>query len=122
MRNVLAPALLLLVSSSAAVAADTPDAPWAEVTSPHFTVITDSNEKQARRIAAQFERMRAVFHVLMPSVTDDAGAPIVVLALKDKKSFRSVEPADYLGKNQLDLAGLFLRVPNRNFVLFFFYD
>lgn len=120
MRNVFAAALLLLFSSAAFAAADNPDAPnapWVQVISPHFTVITNSNEKQGRRIATQFERMRAVFHVLMPSVTDDAGAPIVVLALKDKKSFRSIEPAAYLGKDQLNLAGLFLRVPNRNYVL-----
>ena len=119
MRNVFAAAFLLLLCSAtfAAQSPDASNAPWVQITSPHFTVITNSNEKQGRRIAAQFERMRAVFHILMPSVTDDAGAPIVVLALRDKKSFRSIEPAAYLGKDQLNLAGLFLRVPNRNYVL-----
>ena len=83
----------------------------------HFTVLTNSSEKDARHVASQFERMRAVFHVLMPAASDDPAAPIVVLALKDKKSFRTLEPAAYLAKDQLDLAGLFVRAQDRNYVL-----
>lgn len=119
MRNALAAVLLLLLFSAAALADDpnAPNARWTRITTPHFTVITDSSEKDGRRVASQLERMRAVFHVLMPTVGDDAGSPITVLALKNKKSFRTVEPAAYLGKDQLNLAGLFLRTPNRNFIL-----
>ena len=115
MRNAFALLLALLLCSPAF--ADDPNAPWTRVTSPHFTVVTNAGEKQGRRVASQFERMRSVFHVLMPNVSDDVGAPIVVLALKDKKSFRAIEPAAYLGKDQLDLAGLFLRTSNRNYIL-----
>ena len=120
MRNAFAAVLLLLFVSAATTLADVSEAQnarWMRVSSPHFTVITDAGEKDGLRIASQFERMRAVFHVLMPSAGDDTGSPITVLALKDRKSFRSVEPAAYLGKNQVDLAGLFLRTPNRNFIL-----
>jgi tetratricopeptide (TPR) repeat protein len=88
-----------------------------EVQSPHFLVLTDSNEKQARRIAGQFEQMRSVFHTLMPTATADTGSPIVVLALKDKKGFQSLEPEAYLAKNQLNLAGLFLHAPDKNYIL-----
>lgn len=90
---------------------------WIEVRSPHFTVLTNSNEKDGRKTAAQFERMRAVFHVIIPTASDDAGTPIVVLALKDKKSFRTLEPEAYLAKNQLDLAGLFLNAQDKDYVL-----
>jgi tetratricopeptide (TPR) repeat protein len=90
---------------------------WLEVQSPHFVVLTDSNEKQARRIAGQLEQMRSVFHTLLPGATDDKGSPIVVLALKDRKGFQSLEPAAYLAKGQLDLAGLFLRAPDKNYIL-----
>src|ERR1700738_706570 len=86
---------------------------WLEVRSPHFTVLTDSNERQARRIAAQFEQMRSVFHKLLPNATADAGSPIIVLALKDKKGFQALEPAPYLAKGQLDLSGLFLSAPDK---------
>ena len=61
--------------------------------------------------------MRTVFHILMPSASDDAAAPITVVALKDRTSFRTLEPEAYLGKGMLDLAGLFLRAPDKNYVL-----
>jgi tetratricopeptide (TPR) repeat protein len=97
--------------------ASEPTEHWLEVQSPHFVVLTDSNDKQARRIAGQFEQMRSVFHMLMPNATADTGSPIVVLALKDRKGFQSLEPAAYLAKGQLDLAGFFLRVPDKNYIL-----
>jgi hypothetical protein len=40
-----------------------------------------------------------------------------VLAVKDKKDFQSLEPEAYLAKGQLELAGLFLRAPDKNCVL-----
>jgi tetratricopeptide (TPR) repeat protein len=90
---------------------------WVEVRSPHFTIVSNSNEKQARRVADQFERMRSVFHALFPKVRIDGGNPIIVLAIKDEKDFRELEPAAYLAKGQLKLAGLFLRGPEKNYVL-----
>ena len=90
---------------------------WLEVRTEHFVVITNSSERDARKVAVQFERMRAVFRVLMPSARDDAASPVVVLALKDRKSFQALEPAAYMAKNQLELAGLFLRTQDRNYVL-----
>jgi tetratricopeptide (TPR) repeat protein len=109
-------ALFLFCITITALASDSNEH-WLEVQSPHFVVLTDTNEKQARRIAGQFEHMRAVFHLLMPSAADDAGAPIIVVALKDKKGFQSLEPAAYLAKNQLDLAGLFVHGPDKNYIL-----
>ncbi len=109
-------ALFLLCISFTALASDSNEH-WLEVQSPHFVVLTDTNEKQARRIAGQFEHMRAVFHLIMPHASDDAGAPIIVVALKDKKGFQSLEPAAYLAKNQLDLAGLFVSSPDKNYIL-----
>ncbi len=90
---------------------------WSEVRSQHFVVLTDSNEKQARRVASQLERMRAVFHVLLPTASDTAGSPVIVLALKDKKAFQALEPEAYLAKGQLELAGLFMRAPDKNYIL-----
>ena len=110
------PALFLLCIACTALASDSNEH-WLEVQSPHFVVLTDTNEKQARRIAGQFEHMRAVFRLIMPRAADDAGVPIVVLALKDKKGFQSLEPAAYLAKNQLDLAGFFVSGPDKNYIL-----
>ena len=90
---------------------------WPEIRSPHFTVITNSNEKQARRVADQFERMRSVFHTLFPKIQIDNLGSITVLAIKDEKDFRELEPAAYLAKGQLKLGGLFLRGADKNYVL-----
>jgi hypothetical protein len=90
---------------------------WLEVGSQHFIVITNGNEKQGRHIADQFERMRADFHVAFPKMQVDPGSPIVVIALKNEKDFRALEPEAYLGKGQLQLAGLFLRAPDKNYIL-----
>lgn len=90
---------------------------WIQVSSPHFTVITNGSEKQGRHVADQFERMRFVFHKLFPKLNADSGAPIVVLAIKDEKDFRALEPEAYLAKGSLKLGGLFLRSADKNYVL-----
>jgi len=109
--------LLLTLFSTAPLPARDKVENWVEVRSPHFVVATNSNEKQARRVADQFERMRSVFHVLFPKLQLDPGAPIVILAIKDEKTFRALEPEAYLAKGQLKLGGLFLRAADKNYVL-----
>ena len=114
--NKLFTALFLCCITFIASASDSGDH-WFEVQSPNFVVLTDSNEKQARHLAAQFELMRSVFHILIPNATDNPASPIVVLALKDRKGFQALEPESYLAKGQLDLAGFFMRTPDKNYIL-----
>jgi hypothetical protein len=109
-------ALAVLLTAPLATARDKPEN-WIQVTSPHFIVATNANEKQGRRIADQFERMRSVFHAAFPKLEVDPGVPIVVLALKDEKDFRALEPEAYLAKGSLKLGGLFLHGPDKNYVL-----
>lgn len=90
---------------------------WLEVRSPHFTVLTNGSDKQARRVAQQLEQIRAVFHMAFPRVRVDTGVPIVVFAAKDEKTFRSLEPEAFTKKGQLQRAGMFTRGPEKNFVL-----
>ena len=108
-------AYLVILVSIAASAREKQDT-WLQVTSPHFTVYSNASEKDARQTADQLERMRLVFHTAFPKLTEN-GVPIVVLALKDGQSFRALEPEEYLAKGQLELAGLFLRAPDKNYVL-----
>lgn len=115
MRKHVAVLLFFFVLSASAIASR-PDR-WVEARSPHFIVISNSSEKDATKTVLQFERMRAVFQKLLPSARDDTGVPITVLALKDKKSFQTLEPTAYLGKGKLDLAGYFMRLPDQNYIL-----
>ena len=107
---------LLLLAGALATARDKPEN-WLEIRSQHFTVLANSNEKTARRIADQFERMRSVFHVAFPHLSLDNGSPVIVLAIKDEGDFRALEPPAYLAKGQLKLGGVFLRAPEKNYVL-----
>ena len=109
-------ALAVLVTTTYAPARDKAEN-WIQVQSPHFLVATNANEKQGRRIADQFERMRSVFHAAFPKLEVDPGAPIIVLAIKDEKDFKALEPQEYLAKGSLKLGGLFLRGPDKNYVL-----
>ena len=114
MRSRLAAAALLL---SAATSLAAPNAPhWVELRSPHFLVVTDSTEKDARRIAGQFERTRAVFHALFPAITEDTGQT-TILAFKDKKGLQALEPANYVAKGQSEPAGIFLHSTDTNFIV-----
>ena len=107
---------LLLLAGALATARDKAEN-WLGVRSQHFTVLANSNEKTARRIADQFERMRSVFHVAFPHLSLDNGSPVIVLAIKDEGDFRALEPPAYLAKGQLKLGGVFLRAPEKNYVL-----
>lgn len=80
-------------------------------------VLTDAGEKQARRVASQFERMHMVFHALLPGDGDDSSPPIVVVAVRDRKGMQALEPVAYLGKDQVDLSGFFVRAPDKNYIL-----
>ncbi len=113
MQRHLSALFLIFAAVSASVAPTT----WTEVRSPHFIVLTNSGERDGRHVAGQFERMRSVFHKLLPGADSDNDPPITVLALKDRKSLQSIEPESYLAKGSLDLAGMFLRTPDKNYIL-----
>jgi tetratricopeptide (TPR) repeat protein len=110
-------AILMAFAFSATTKLSASSEAWLQLRSPHFTVVTDANEKQARHIAGQFERMRWVFQTLFPKGNVDPAAPIVVIAVKDKKEFQELEPEAYLAKGQIDLTGLFLHGPDKNYIL-----
>ncbi len=109
--------LVMVVGLTCAAPAREKTENWIQIMSPHFVVATNSNEKQARKIADQFERMRSLFHALIPKMQIDPSSPIVVLAVKDEANFRALEPQEYLAKGSLRLGGLFLRGPDKNYVL-----
>lgn len=90
---------------------------WLEVRSPHFTVVTNSSEKQGRRITVQFERMRAIFREAYPQLEDDPDAPVVVLAIKSKDEFRALQPSAYASKKALPLHGMFVGGSDKNYIL-----
>ena len=89
---------------------------WVEVSSPHFKVLTDAGQYEGLELAEHFEKMRETFAALLRAHPEDT-APMQVIALRNKKEFRAIEPAAYLGKGKLDLAGYFRRQQTRDYIL-----
>jgi tetratricopeptide (TPR) repeat protein len=112
-RLALATLLLLFVPHPARASAPQ----WVQVSSPNFTLYTDAGEKNGRHLLDQFERMRWVFQTLFPRNNAADAAPIEVFATRDERGFQALEPEAYLAKGQLHLGGLFLKTPDRNYIL-----
>jgi Tfp pilus assembly protein PilF len=66
--------------------------PWAEVRSPHFRVLTDGGEGAARRVALEFEQVRAVFATSQPNMRLETGTPLLIFAPKDEYSMKHLSP------------------------------
>lgn len=105
---------LLLTSTlpQAAFAKDT----WIEVRSPHFTVISNGGEKEARKMADQFEQFREVFHATFPKWRVDLGKPLTIFAVKNEDSLKTLIPAYWEGKGRAHPAGLYMPGEERHYV------
>jgi tetratricopeptide (TPR) repeat protein len=83
-------------------------AAWVEVLSPHFTVVGDAGEREARRIADQFEQIRGVFQNAFPKLRADLGKPVTIFALKNEDSMKALLPAYWEEKYHMRPAGLYI--------------
>ena len=91
------------------------DAPWVEVKSPHFLVVTDAGEKRGREVAVRFEQMRAVFGALLVKSNVNLPVPLQIIAFRNTKEMRQFVPL-FHGK-PTELAGLFQHGGDRDFIL-----
>jgi tetratricopeptide (TPR) repeat protein len=94
-------ALLFARSSPAA------DKPFTEVRSPNFRVLTNGNEHEARRIALEFEQMRAVFAMEFPKMRLTTGAPLLIFAVQTESDMKALAPAMWKNHKGPLPAGLF---------------
>ncbi len=91
------------------------DAPWIEITSPHFSVVTDAGEKRGRETAMRFEQMRAVFEALMTKANVNLPVPLQIVAFRNSKELRQFVPL-WNGK-PVELVGLFQGGEDRSFIM-----
>lgn len=89
---------------------------WIEVRSPHFTVISNAGEKEARKMADQFEQFREVFHTTFPKWRVDLGKPLIIFAVKNEDSLKALIPAYWEGKGRAHPAGLYMPGEERHHV------
>ena len=89
---------------------------WIAIQSPNFTVISNSGEKEARKIADQFEQFREVFHNTFPKLRVDLGKPLIILAVRSEDSLKVLLPGYWEAKGHAHPAGLYAPGEERHFV------
>jgi len=104
--------LLLLVPARVFAA----ERPWIEVKSPHFTVVSNASEKSARKVAWQFEQIRFVFQKLWPWARVSSATPIVVLAVNDESTLRTLAPQYWEVKGGVRPSGVSVTGSDRHYV------
>ncbi len=88
---------------------------WREVKTQRFTLVSNAEEKDALRVARQFEVIRS----LIGSASDlhlDPRLSITILAVRDKAGLRSLVPWGFTGKGHTGIGGLFMRGEGRHFI------
>jgi len=87
------------------------------VRSPHFTVQTNAGEKEARRVADQFEQIRNMFHSAFSSMRVDPGQPIVIVAAKNENTLKLFLPEEWEAKGHIHHAGLYQPGEDKDYVV-----
>jgi tetratricopeptide (TPR) repeat protein len=87
-----------------------------EVRSPNFRVLTDGSEGQGRKVAREFEEMRAVFAVGFPTMRLSGGAPLLIFAVQDENGLKAMAPAKFK-MMPVKPGGLFTPGPERQFAI-----
>jgi tetratricopeptide (TPR) repeat protein len=106
---------VFVLSSSAVLRAQ--DKAWIEVRSPHFRVISNSSDREARHVARAFEEVRAVFASQFPGFALDAPAPLLVLAARDEYTMKMLLPQAFKAGVGSQIGGQFVRGWERNYAL-----
>lgn len=84
--------------------------------SPHFTVISNAGEREARKIADQFEQFREVFHSTFPKWRLDPGKPLIIFAVKNEDSLKTLIPLYWEAKGRAHPAGIYIPGEERHYV------
>jgi tetratricopeptide (TPR) repeat protein len=117
---ILRAALLLtfvaLLQPRAGRAADSANA-WVEVRSAHFVVASNADEKEARRIAGQFEQIRAMFQTAFTTLRVDPPQSIVILAAKNENTMKQLLPEEWEVKGHIHHAGIYQPGEDKDYVI-----
>jgi tetratricopeptide (TPR) repeat protein len=92
------------------------DKPWREVRSPHFRVISNGGDKDARHVASAFEQMRSMFAGQFPGFRVDSPVPLLILAPEDERTTKKLVPEFWQHAGPKP-AGLFFHGWERQFAL-----
>ena len=103
-------ALFFLTATATAAA----EKGWLEVRSPHFVVVSNGSERQAREVALKFEQIHSAFAHGFPQLRTDSGAETIVLAVRDESDMKALLPGE---KKLGSVAGMFQRGWEKDYAL-----
>ena len=89
---------------------------WILVRSPDFIVLTDANEKEGRRVAFQFETIRAVFRQFFNTPGSAKDPPITIIAVKSEDGLKPLLPEYWTKKGSSHPAGFYLGGPEKSYI------
>jgi len=107
MRALLSTILVACCLSFAAAAFGAKHETWYEARSPHFIVVCNAGEKQARKTALQFEQIRSVFRQYIVIASGRASPVITIFAVRDENSLRELLPEYWATKGHTHPGGIF---------------
>ena len=110
-------AALAVLPCCGAFGAGDPNLGWIEVRSAHFVVSTNAGEKEGRRIADQFEQIRALFHAAFANLRVDPAQPVLILAAKNDNTMKMLLPEDWEVKGHVHPAGLYQPGEDKHYVV-----
>jgi hypothetical protein len=108
--------ILLLALTAARNSFGGKAATWIQVKSPDFLVLTDANEKQGRRVAFQFEMIRAVFRQFFNISGSAKDPPVIIIAVKNDNDLKALLPEFWARKGLMHPAGVYLGGPEKNYI------
>ena len=110
-------ALATLLPCIGALGVSDPNQGWIEVRSPHFVVSSNAGEKEVRRVADQFEQIRALFHTAFPNLRVDPAEPVLILAAKNENTMKMLLPEEWEVKGHVHPAGLYQQGEDKHYVV-----
>ncbi|RPJ76812.1 MAG: hypothetical protein EHM24_01440, partial [Acidobacteria bacterium] len=112
----LASVVLLAPAAIAPTPVSAAERPWLEVRSPHFIVVSDAGEKSARKVAWQFEQVRAVLLKLWPWAHVAADKPVLVFAARNEQTLKSLAPEFWETKGGTRPVSVFVTGRDRHYI------
>ena len=108
--------VLLLAGTASISLLAAPSESWIELRTPNFVVVTNANEKAARRVGYQFESIRTVFRQFFNLKGSATAPPVIIVAAKDENTLKSLLPEFWAKKGSAHPAGIYLDGPEKKYV------
>lgn len=107
--------LIIALTSRSFTFARSSEPKWIRVSSAHFSVLTDANEKKGREISLRLEQMRNIFSQLFQKTKLQLPEPLDVIALQSDEEYLRVAPIRQ--GRPISAPGFFLSGDDRNYIV-----